>query len=82
METINKQIVDFDKRLARIEQVIFGEKGPSSVGARRYHHPLAESIERLRLQVESLNPHFLQGAEQKLKHLVQEMREVCFFWNI
>lgn len=63
-----------DERIKRIEHVLLGQKGYS----RHHFEPLAESIENLRVQVESLNPNYLVNVNNQLTSAVSKLTEVNY----
>lgn len=61
-----------DERIKRIEESILGQKGFS----RPHFEPLAETIENLRIQVESLNPTYLGAVSENLNSAINKLNEV------
>jgi len=60
-----------DERVKRIEQTVSGDGS----FVRPHQGPLVESIENLRVQVESLNPVYLDGVNQNLSTAISKLNE-------
>lgn len=64
-----------DERIKRIEQAVVG-----NTYNKTHHEPLSETIDNLRLQVESLNPGYLEGVKNQLTNAITKLAEVPNFF--
>ncbi|KAI1724528.1 dynamitin domain-containing protein [Ditylenchus destructor] len=61
-----------DDRIKRIENVVYGQNKCS----RLHREPLMETVENLRIQVESLNPQYLDGVNNHLNSTIAKLSEL------
>lgn len=62
-----------DERIKRIETAVIG-----NVKNKTHSEPLIETIDNLRLQVESLNPGYLESVKNQLTNTISKLSEVFF----
>lgn len=60
-----------DERIKKIEQAVIG-----NVKNRTHYEPLTETIDNLRLQVECLNPGYLEATKNQLSSAITKLAEV------
>lgn len=64
--------VGLDERIKRIESLVYGQ---SKIN-RLHREPLMETVENLRIQVESLNPQYLEGVNTQINSTIAKLSEL------